>query len=238
MSWTVSRATLHRGSAVVLGVAVGIIGYQSLPLGIALLIVGGVIWLLTHESAKGVWTSGTHSRKFVVVLTSLALVFGLTAGTLIGRFVLSPAVNPLELVPAVLSLTTLAVHDDAERSLYMSSVVTGSTTAEKYGQHNYVVVFCRALDNTVDPGSDKTIDRSKRFDLENRVLQIEVPLSKETADRLYKRGSLDIYLTIIPKEVDEAELSTLKDVLAHGGKIVDHTRMTVPSGSLKTLQNK
>jgi hypothetical protein len=142
--------------------------------------------------------------------------------------------SPAEPAPAFISETRMEINKDvADRYISIIATVVGSATADKYGKNDSIFVFCLIGDSRIDPGSDNAIDRSKPFDLEQRAIEIEVPLGNENTQRVLKSGTATIYLVMVPKTVDVSNLTTLKDILSRGGRLLDQKGIMARPETLK-----
>lgn len=137
----------------------------------------------TIPTSKQQKSSPSISRKYLYGPTVVMVL--LAAVSWIPYFLGETQATLREIPPAFISQYFAGVRRDvADRYVFASATVGGTSTAGKYGEKNSIFLFCRVSDNKIDPMSDSTIDRSKRFDLTQRVLTIEVPLNKESTNRL------------------------------------------------------
>jgi len=142
-------------------------------------------------------------------------------------------VPPAEPLPAHILQTQMGARKDTtDHYLFVAATVNGSEAAGKYAKDYFIFIFCLTGDSRIDPGADSAIDRSKPFDLAQRQVNIEVPLGSGNTSRILKSGGIDIYLLMIPKDVDQSALQTFNEIYAHGGKLLDHKAMGVPPKDL------
>lgn len=146
------------------------------------------------------------------------------------RTLQAPQAMPLQVPPAHIFETRMGIKTDTH-ILFAEASVNVTNTAEKFSKDNYLMLFVRVPDNTVDPGLDTVIDRSTEFDIGMRAVSIEVQIKKGAA-RLLTTGRMDLYLVMVPKTLDPAGILKINDVLQHGGKLLDSRGM---SGSPEEL---
>jgi hypothetical protein len=184
-------------------------------------------------------TSMPNKGKFALAVALFLISFA-ASGVGLYRSFSQPLLPQQEPIPEVISNTSIGVHRDvADRYVYVGSTVTGTNLAEEYAKHNYVGVICRSPDNKIDPLTDTVIDESKPFNMVEGLSAIEVRLGDAATKRVLFSGYVDIYLVMIPKEVQQTDLLTLKDVTAHGGRILSHTGMgTTPRYLLDELNKQ
>jgi hypothetical protein len=85
---------------------------------------------------------------------------------------------------------------------------------------NELVLIARTGDNTVDTKRDTEIVRSGTFEILDRNIRIEAPVSSpEHFSKTLKFGT-EFYLLVVPQDFPLESVHSLADAEKHGGKIV------------------
>ena len=209
------RKYWHWFAGIALVVGLQFLGYQNLRLGLILLIFGAIIWLLTHETARTVWSTGTHDTKTLLLSCVITLVLAGTAGGLLFRFVIAPK-PPCR----VLAFWGTGADQNANASI---------DTRELKGERSAyrVMLICRAGDNTIDAGDDDHILKSAVFSITGELLPIEIPMPDDFRAKLRKVRHLEFYVAEIPASVGPEQIANIYGLEKLGGKILDSEGMTV-----------
>jgi hypothetical protein len=202
------RGLINRVGAIMLTVALAIIGYQNLRLAIVLLMVGAFVWLLTHER---IWSSlqrGMHTTRAMIIAVILAVTVSAAGAMLLYRYFL--------LVPC--PLTRVPVWGNSPAGCY-STVVTSDL--ESYKDKYRVGLVCGFLDARVDMKEDTKIIVSSLFSINENGVTIMAPWTGELAERA-KTPGLQVWNQpfIIPKDINLSKITRLSDIEQLGGQLL------------------
>lgn len=96
------------------------------------------------------------------------------------------------------------------------ATVATSQFAPKCQDKYAVLIIVRIQDNTVDADFDETIDKSNPFQIAPEM--INVPFSSKSLARIGNGPALvNVLLTIVPKDTQLSEITSLNAVSTHGG---------------------
>jgi hypothetical protein len=206
----ISRKSFNTAGKVIMSVALAIIGFQNLKLAIILLVVGGIIWSLSHDATRAMWANGTHVKKFVVSVSISVLVLGFTGGLLVGRFILAP----------VIKTDMITGWGGMPPTIEW---LTADTTSIIEDKGKFKVLFiCRASDASIDEMRDTILARSPEYEISATPITMQLSMDQAVMHRLVATdGWMAYYLIEIPEKVVPEQIVTLLSLEALGGKILD-----------------
>jgi hypothetical protein len=100
--------------------------------------------------------------------------------------------------------------------------VVDETSLGKLADSDRIMLMTRITDNTVDPNYDIHTEHSHLRDIVPGLNQIEIPVSQSfiAKENSILMGIIEVYVVLLPKNVDESQVVTIHDAVKLGGQLL------------------
>lgn len=203
------RSVLHWIAGIAVTGGLAIVGWQNPKLGVALIVAGALIWLLTHERILSVLQRGSYTMRALVVAVTITAVSNAVGSALIVRYFLIPP------CPIVRSSAWGATADGC-----YSVIVTSDL--DSYAKKYRIGIVCGFIDPRIDQMEDTDITVSEPFTISQPSVAMMATWKKPELVTRSRVPGEHVWQTafILPKEIEMSKITKKADIEKLGGEVL------------------